>query len=115
MGDSDCGNVHSSDCHCSLCRVRKPKRKKEYCIECSKEVEACKNDAEDNDWMRDFEAMKEHPGTFTAMMREFLLQCPKPTPGRGHKRNFFDTSMLPTRLMKQPRDSAPRSSGEVSP
>ena len=114
MGDSDCGNVHSSDCHCSLCKVRKPKRKQEYCIECSKEVEACKKDAEENDWLQDFMFHKAHPDTFTAMMREFQVQCPKKGPGRGHRRDPFDTSMLPTRLMKQPSDSAPRSSAQVS-
>ena len=114
MGDSDCGNVHSSDCKCSLCKVRKHGRSTQYCRECRKDVEACKKDAADNDWMSDCEAMAEHPDTFTAMMRESLLQCPKPGPGRGKRRNQFDTSMLPTRLMKQPSDPMPRSSAEVS-
>ena len=115
MGDSDCSKGSSSECHCALCRVRPHKRKQEYCVQCSKEVEACQKDAKDNDWLEDFEFMKEHPETFTAMMREFQVQCPNRGRGRGHKRAQFNTDFLPTRLMKKPINSTPRSSADVSP
>ncbi len=113
MEDSDCGGVRYH-CQCALCKERKQGRNTQYCGECRKTIEACKKDAEDNDWMRDFRTMAEHPDTFTAMMQEFELQCPKPGRGRGKKRAKFDTDMLPSRLMEQPIDPTPRPSAEVS-
>ena len=114
MVDSNCGKVHSSECHCALCKVRPPKRKNEFCKECSKEVEACKKDAEQNDWLEDFEAQKESPATFLAMIQEYQIQCPKKGPGRGHRREPFNTDMLPTRLGGQNSNATPRSSADVS-
>ena len=115
MGDSDCSKNSHSECPCALCRVRPHKRKREYCAGCSKEVEACRKDAEENQWLPDFEAQKESADTFLAMLREYQLQCPKKGPGRGHKRAQFNTDFLPTRLMKPTSNSTPRSSADVSP
>ena len=85
----------------------------QYCGECRKDVEACRKDAETNDWLSDFEAMKEHANTFSAMMQEYQLDCPKP--GRGKKRAQFSTHRLPTRLREgKPVDSRPGSPAEVS-
>ena len=112
MEDSVCGG-EQSDCKCGLCKVRKQVRRAQYCAECRKDIDALKKDAEANDWMSDFENMKEDEKTFTAMMQEFLLHCPKP--GRGSKRARFSLDWLPTRLREeQPSDSRPRSSAEVS-
>jgi hypothetical protein len=116
MGDSDCSKNGSSDCQCALCRVRPPKRKQVYCAECSKEVEACRKDAEENQWLPDFETHRENSDLFLALMRAYQLHCPNKGPGRGKKRERFAVDLfLPTRLRDQTSNSTPRSSAHVSP
>jgi len=116
MGDSDCSKGSSSECHCALCRVRPHKRKQEYCVACSKEVEACRKDAEENQWLPDFEAHQETSASFAALIQAYQLHCPKKGPGRGKKRDRFDFDLfLPTRLRDQTSNSTPRSSSDVSP
>ena len=114
MDDSDCSKNGSSEC--ALCRVRPHVRKKVHCAACSKEVEACRKDAEENQWLPDFETHRENADLFLALMRAYQLHCPNKGPGRGKKRDRFDLDLfLPTRLRDQTSNSTPRSSSDVSP
>ena len=115
MGASDCSKNGSPDCQCALCRVRPPKRKQVYCAECSKEVEACSKDAEENQWLPDFEAHQENSASFAALIQAYQLHCPKKGRGRGNKRDPFNVDwFLPSRLRDQTSNSTPRSSADVS-
>lgn len=97
-------------CPCKLCADNIASRRNLYCKDCKKEIDACKKDAEVNDWTDKFELLSEAAPSFRAMMQAYSEACP--SRGRGKKRAKFDVRLLPSALNGQPSAARPRSEAQ---